>query len=253
MVKRKRPPDPQCRKITDFFTTQSPTTDHVSVCSPNAETPISPTEVVLMGESNQSTLGLPTNTTPLEQPMTKGSIRQRTSLPPRRSCNKTRLKTYLRTDFPESPVLIDRLFAYIQKPHRLALYTTEFLKFWFLAATDYPILTEEHGEGALYMINKGSAWSPKYESKRAVKAELDPFLQPYRAIRKIDFVNLEYDQQPVNYLAKGIFSNIKTNVQEHYMQMLLRFINLRLGKYVRLKDLNFRDFSTHKQQSIIKV
>jgi len=229
MSKRKKPPDTQSQKITDFFKPEP--TENVTVHSTSTEQ--GPSSWTTLPQQQTSSSASPTIRAEQEQPpkvVKKPKKHQRSTVPPRRSCNKTRLKTYLRTDHPSSDVYKTRLLNYITKPHRLAKHATEFIKFWFLSSANYPALTESHVEGVLYMLNKGSAWEPKAELKLAIKAEILPFIQPYQKIRKIQPINMDHDQQPINYLAKSIFANIKTNVQEHYMQMLLRFINLRVGE-----------------------
>ena len=221
MIKRKRPPDTQSQKITDFFKPEH-VTSSTSEQKPSASTapPTIPAQ-----ETSPST---PTTSQPTQakQPAVQNTKKhQRRLVPPRRSCNKTRLKTYLRTDHPSSALYKARLLDYVSKPHQLARYTTEFIKFWF------PGLTESHVEGMLYMLNKGSAWKPTSGVKLAIKAEILPFIRPYQTLRQLQPINMDHDQQPINYLAKSIFANVKTNVQEHYMQMLLRFINLRIGEF----------------------
>ncbi|KAJ3036018.1 hypothetical protein HDV00_003153 [Rhizophlyctis rosea] len=90
------------------------------------------------------------------------------------------------------------------------------------------------------MLNKGSIWKPRTGDKLAIKNEIAPFLQPYLTLRQLQPMKMDHDQQPINYLAKSIFANVKTNVQEHYMQMLLRFINLRIGVKSKKKELSGR-------------
>ncbi|TPX49605.1 hypothetical protein SeMB42_g02555 [Synchytrium endobioticum] len=48
---------------------------------------------------------------------------------------------------------------------------------------------------------------------------------------------MDADQQPINYLATSIMTNLKVNVQEHFMQMLLKYINLRMDKKGNMKRL----------------
>jgi hypothetical protein len=225
MTKRKRPPDIQSQKITDFFKPKPPVQNDVTGCPSVQEAPASTTP------PQKTSSSAPITAQPEPRAVKHTKKHQRLTTPPRRSCNKTRLKTYLRTDQPSSAGYEANLLDYISKPHQLARHATEFIKFWFLSATDYPHLTESHVEGILYMLNKGPAWNPTSETKLSVKAEILPFIQPYQTLRQLRSLKMDHDQQPINYLAKSIFANVKTNVQEHYMQMLLRFINLRIGRF----------------------
>jgi hypothetical protein len=53
-------------------------------------------------------------------------------------------------------------------------------------------------------------------------AVLRPTVLPHRHPK------LRNEQQSINYLKASMFTNLKIDVQQHFMQMLLRYINLRL-------------------------
>ena len=158
------------------------------------------------------------------------------SVLPRHSCNKTLLKNALRKDLSEDDqIYLERLFSYIRKPHHLARHVTRCIKYWFLsdylAHGQYPSLTEEHVVTMLYLLNKDSKYNPTTAIKREIRTVLLPVVRRYRLIQRLELMNMEHDQQTINFLATSVYTNIKTNVQEHFMQMLLRFINLRMGKF----------------------
>ena len=159
---------------------------------------------------------------------------------PRRSCNKTLLKNALRKDLrQEDQIYIERLFSYIRKPHHLARHVTRCIKYWFLsyylAHGQYPNLTEEHVVTMLYLLNKDSKYNPTTDIKRELRTTFLPVVRRYRLLQRMELMNMEHDQQTINFLATSVFTNIKTNVQEHFMQMLLRFVNLRMGKFSALR------------------
>ncbi|KND02296.1 uncharacterized protein SPPG_02771 [Spizellomyces punctatus DAOM BR117] len=137
------------------------------------------------------------------------------------TCNKTSFaKAFL-------PNYHQRLLDYIAIIHQLADHASHALKFYILSAPTFPTVNEDTIEAILYLLNKGEAWQPKTDAKKALRKCLLPYICQYC---RIGFVhpNLRGEQQSINYLTASMMTNLKVNVQEHFMQMLLRYINLRL-------------------------
>ncbi|KNC97199.1 uncharacterized protein SPPG_09480 [Spizellomyces punctatus DAOM BR117] len=148
------------------------------------------------------------------------------------TCNKTSFaKAFL-------PNYRQRLLDYIAIIHQLADHASHALKFYILSAPTFTV-NEETIEAILYLLNKGEAWHPRKEAKKAWRDCLLPYVQRYCHIVSFVHPNLQKEQQSINYLTASMMTNLKVNVQEHFMQMLLRYINLQLdvkGQKQRLKS-----------------
>ncbi|KND01623.1 hypothetical protein, variant 1 [Spizellomyces punctatus DAOM BR117] len=137
------------------------------------------------------------------------------------TCNKTSFaKAFL-------PNYHQRLLDYIAIIHQLADHASHALKFYILSAPSFTV-NEETIEAILYLLNKGEAWHPRKEAKKAWRDCLLPYVQRYCQIVGFVHPNLRGEQQSVNYLTASMMTNLKVNIQEHCMTMLLRYINLRL-------------------------
>ncbi|KND04747.1 uncharacterized protein SPPG_00452 [Spizellomyces punctatus DAOM BR117] len=151
------------------------------------------------------------------------------------SCNKT---SFAKAFLPNGTYR-QRLLDYIAIIHQLADHASHALKFYILSAPTFTV-NEETIEAILYLLNKGEAWHPRKEAKKAWRDCLLPYVQRYCQIVGFVHPNLRGEQQSVNYLTASMMANLKVNVQEHFMQMLLRYINLRL------------DVKGHKQRLPLK-
>ncbi|KNC99339.1 uncharacterized protein SPPG_09290 [Spizellomyces punctatus DAOM BR117] len=65
-------------------------------------------------------------------------------------------------------------------------------------------------------------------AKKDCRDILVPHIDRYCNVVGFTRPNLKYDQQSINYLTTSVITNIKVNVQEHFVKMLVRFINYRL-------------------------
>ncbi|KNC98892.1 uncharacterized protein SPPG_09322 [Spizellomyces punctatus DAOM BR117] len=140
------------------------------------------------------------------------------------TCNKTSFtKAFLPNETYQQ-----RLLDYIAIIHQLADHASHALKFYILYAPTFPTVNEDTIEAILYLLNKGEAWHPRKEAKKAWRDCLLPYVQRYCHIISFVHPNLQKEQQSINYLTASMMTNLKVNVQEHFMQMLLRYINLRL-------------------------
>ncbi|KNC96371.1 hypothetical protein, variant [Spizellomyces punctatus DAOM BR117] len=139
------------------------------------------------------------------------------------TCNKT---SFAKAFLPNETYR-QRLLDYIAIIHQLASHASHALKFYTLSAPSFTV-NEETIEAILYLLNKGEAWHPRKEAKKAWRDCLLPYVQRYCQIVGFVHPNLRGEQQSVNYLTVSMMTNLKVNVQEHFMQMLLRYINLRL-------------------------
>ncbi|KNC96294.1 uncharacterized protein SPPG_08446 [Spizellomyces punctatus DAOM BR117] len=138
------------------------------------------------------------------------------------TCNKTSFaKAFL-------PNYHQRLRDYIAIIHQLADHASHALKFYILSAPTFPTVNEDTIEAILYLLNKGEAWQPRMDAKKAIRGCLLPYVQWYCQIVGFFHPNLRGEQQSINYLTASMMTNLKVNVQEHFMMMLLRYINLRL-------------------------
>ncbi|KNC97948.1 uncharacterized protein SPPG_09423 [Spizellomyces punctatus DAOM BR117] len=144
------------------------------------------------------------------------------------TCLHTCNKTSFAKAFLPNETYRQRLLDYIAIIHQLADHASHALKFYILSAPTFPTVNEDTIEAILYLLNKGEAWHPRKEAKKAWRDCLLPYVQRYCQIVGFVHPNLRGEQQSVNYLTASMMTNLKVNVQEHFMQMLLRYINLRL-------------------------
>lgn len=96
----------------------------------------------------------------------------------------------------------------------------------------------------LYLLNKGDTWNPRTELKKALKAELLPYVESYCALSQFSLPFLKCEQQSINYIVSSVMTNIQVNVQEHFMKMLLRYIHLRMNVNQQRKAENWKEFVT---------
>ncbi|KNC98139.1 uncharacterized protein SPPG_06542 [Spizellomyces punctatus DAOM BR117] len=143
------------------------------------------------------------------------------------TCLHTCNKTSFAKAFLPNEIYRQRLLDYIAMIHQLADHASHTLKFYILSAPSFTV-NEETIEAILYLLNKGEAWQPKTDAKRALRECLLPYVRRYCHIVGFVHPNLQKEQQSVNYLTMSMMTNLKVNVQEHFMQMILRYINLRL-------------------------
>ncbi|KND04638.1 uncharacterized protein SPPG_00355 [Spizellomyces punctatus DAOM BR117] len=140
------------------------------------------------------------------------------------TCNKT---SFAKAFLPNE-IYHQRLLDYIAIIHELADHASHALKFYILSAPSFPMVDQDTIEAILYLLNKGEAWHPRKEAKKAWRDCLLPYVQRYCQIVGFVHPNLRGEQQSVNYLTASMMTNLKVNIQEHFMTMLLRYINLRL-------------------------
>ncbi|KAI8824436.1 uncharacterized protein EV422DRAFT_320470 [Fimicolochytrium jonesii] len=71
--------------------------------------------------------------------------------------------------------------------------------------------------------------NPGYNGNPVIAQELRPRVQDYCDVHGFAPIRMRNCQQTAAYTATSIFTNLKVNVQEHFIQMLLRYVNERLG------------------------
>ncbi|KAI8819989.1 uncharacterized protein EV422DRAFT_94556 [Fimicolochytrium jonesii] len=71
--------------------------------------------------------------------------------------------------------------------------------------------------------------NPGYNGNPVIAQELRPWVQDYCDVHGFAPIRMRNCQQTAAYTAQSILTNLKVNVQEHFMQMLLRYINERIG------------------------
>ena len=79
------------------------------------------------------------------------------------------------------------------------------------------------------MLNNGDAWKPKVQQKMDLKRDLFPLISDYASLAGFSFLGIINVQQSINYLKTALITNIATNISMHFVTMLLKFINLRVG------------------------
>ncbi|KAI8826276.1 uncharacterized protein EV422DRAFT_601318 [Fimicolochytrium jonesii] len=94
----------------------------------------------------------------------------------------------------------ERLTTFIADVHILAPHTSFFLKYYL-----------------------------GYNANPVIAQELHPWVQDCCDVHGFAPIRMRYCQQTAAYTATSIFTNLKVNVQEHFMQMFLRYVNERLG------------------------
>ena len=83
-----------------------------------------------------------------------------------------------------------------------------------------PLITKEHIEAILYLLNKGEIWQPRSPTKIVIRSTLIPHVEQYRALLGLPLIGMDVDQQPINFLTTSIFTNLKVNIEQHFVQML---------------------------------
>jgi len=243
MGKRKKPPEPGNPKITSFFnvvnvdTTPSSSTAQIFNTFTHPESAPPPPKKTKRGSKKKQT-SLPESP---DQGDDDDEILPPSTLPtpPKQThaCNKTSFTSV----FNPSPALRDlyvhRLHLFRKANHTLARHATLFLKYYILKYHSthafYPLITKDHFYAILYLLNKLDAWNPKATGKQdfaALRRDLLPYIRSY--VRLVGFTppRLPCDQQPIHYMTRSLNTNLTVNVSEHFMTMLLRYINLRLGE-----------------------
>ncbi|KAI8823354.1 uncharacterized protein EV422DRAFT_611353 [Fimicolochytrium jonesii] len=120
----------------------------------------------------------------------------------------------------------ERLTTFIGNVHILARHTSFFLKYYLAdhPLHDFPDITDKHISVIFELLN-----NPGYNGNPVIAQELHPWVQDYCDVHGFAPIRMRYCQQTAAYTATSIFTNLKVNVQEHFMQMFLRYVNERLG------------------------
>ncbi|KAI8819416.1 uncharacterized protein EV422DRAFT_621150 [Fimicolochytrium jonesii] len=120
----------------------------------------------------------------------------------------------------------ERLTTFIADVHVLARHTTFFIKYYLAdhPLHDFPDITDKHISVIFELLN-----NPGYNGNPVIVQELRPRVQEYCNVHGFAPIRMRNSQQTAAYTATSIFTNLKVNVQEHFMQMFLRYVNERLG------------------------
>ena len=153
--------------------------------------------------------------------------KKKQKLDSRPTCLHTCNKTSFKKAFLPIESYRRRLLDYIGIVHELADHASHALKFYILSAPSLPVISEETIEAILYLLNKGGAWQPRSTDKITHRERLSPYIERYCQIVGFEHPNLRSEQQSINYIKASMITNLKVNVQEHFVKMLLRYINLR--------------------------
>ena len=248
MGKRKKPPEPhQGNRITSYFSSITSTiAEHnggagsgSSSVPPLASTSSGPLSNAKKRKSKGDSVN--TGAIPQDDDFDDGDdIIPQPALPqPTRqnhACNKTSFFSVFRPTADKRSIYHARLLAYRDTMHLLARHATSFLRYHILkyhsTHGSFPAITEDHFHAILYLLNKLDAWNPKPGGKQdlaALKIALLPDIRAYLRLVGLTPPNLMHDQQPIRYLAASLNTNLTVNISEHFLKMLLRYINLRLG------------------------
>ena len=160
------------------------------------------------------------------KPPTKTPTQPAKKSPRLHACNKTSFSKAFQSKKTLSSVYLKRLLNYIKTVHYIAKHTTKFLKYYILRGGRIA-LTKEHMYGIFHLINKADDWKPLDTS---IKAEFLPHIRSYCKLIKLRHPRVKHDQQSAHYLGDSIMTNLEVNVKCHFMKMLLRYINLRIGR-----------------------
>jgi hypothetical protein len=239
MGKRKKPPESGCSKITSFF---SPVTHNVGSTSSSSSTAAQPPASNPTPSINPKTRATKRKgqTTPDDDD--DGEILPPSALPPptkqTHACNKTSFASVFRPSSARRALYFQRFLTYRKTMQSLARHATYFLKYYVLkyhtAHASYPDITEDHFHVILYLLNKLDKWKPQSTGKQdfaTLRRELLPYVRSYIRLMRFTPPQILFDQQPIRYLAASLNTNLTVNIAEHFTQMLLRYINLRLGEY----------------------
>ncbi|KAI8826121.1 uncharacterized protein EV422DRAFT_617115 [Fimicolochytrium jonesii] len=120
----------------------------------------------------------------------------------------------------------ERLTTFIADVHVLARHTTFFIKYYLAdhPLHDFPDITDKHISVMFELLN-----NPGYNGNPLIAQELRPWVQDYCNVQGFVPIRMRNCQQIAAYTATSILTNLKVNVQEHFMQMFLRYVNKRLG------------------------
>ncbi|KAI9093032.1 hypothetical protein DFS34DRAFT_269531 [Phlyctochytrium arcticum] len=145
---------------------------------------------------------------------------------------KCYLSSILKKEFKEP------IAAHIRTVHHLAQHTTFFLKYWLshFNGLDFPAITKEHIYMAFVLLNKGPS-QRLGPASLALQDLLWPFVEGYCSIFNFAHPHLRHDQQTSHYVGDSILTNLRVNVQEHFVRMYLRYINTRLGVKAAIRIL----------------
>ncbi|KAI8821429.1 uncharacterized protein EV422DRAFT_619774 [Fimicolochytrium jonesii] len=126
----------------------------------------------------------------------------------------------------QNQVQRERLTTSIGNVHILARHTTFFLKYYLAdhPLHDFPDITDKHISVMFELLN-----NPGYNGNPVIAQELRPWVQDHCDVHGFASIRMQNCQQTAAYTAQSILTNLKVNVQEHFMQMLLRYINERIG------------------------
>ncbi|KAI8823094.1 uncharacterized protein EV422DRAFT_577406, partial [Fimicolochytrium jonesii] len=89
---------------------------------------------------------------------------------------------------------------------------------------NFPDITDKHISVVFELLK-----NPGYNGNPVIAQELHPWVQDYCDVHGFAPIRMRKCQQTAAYTATSIFTNLKVNVQEHFMQMFLRYVNERLG------------------------
>ncbi|TPX45065.1 hypothetical protein SeMB42_g04122 [Synchytrium endobioticum] len=76
---------------------------------------------------------------------------------------------------------------------------------------------QRRNEGRIIRLRPRTLISPPL----ALRQELEPVVKAYCRLTRFEPLHMDADHQPINYLATSIVTNLKVNVQEHFMQFSL--------------------------------
>ncbi|KAI8821100.1 uncharacterized protein EV422DRAFT_619992 [Fimicolochytrium jonesii] len=120
----------------------------------------------------------------------------------------------------------ERLTTFVGNVHILARHTSFFLKYYLAdhPLHDFPDITDKHISVIFELLN-----NPGYNGNPVIVQVLHPWVQDYCDVHGFAPIRMQYCHQTAAYTATSIFTNLKVNVQEHFMQIFLRYVNERLG------------------------
>ncbi|KAI8822878.1 uncharacterized protein EV422DRAFT_565736 [Fimicolochytrium jonesii] len=126
----------------------------------------------------------------------------------------------------QNQVQRERLTTFIGNVHVLARHTTFFLKYYLAdhPLHDFPDITDKHISVIFELLN-----NPGYNGNPVIAQELRPRVQDYCDVHGFAPIRMRNCQQTAAYTATCILTNLKVNVQEHFMQMFLRYVKERIG------------------------
>jgi len=147
------------------------------------------------------------------------------------SCNKTSLRKILKDCDHKEEYLLN-LKNYCSEMHHLAYLASHIFKLYILGNPNIAPIGPETYEAILHLLNKGDNWNPRSNVMKTWKSRLSLATEFYCLAEAYQHPQLMYMQCAFQHLSTSLFTNLKVNVQEHFVQMLLRYCNFRF----RLKD-----------------